>query len=823
MNRIVGKRLLVALCLVVLGLPLALWSPTSGALAAPAAGPEVTPAVHHDTSLPLRDIAPKHATGPQRAIPLRRGATPAVSPKVPAAPDPAVQSAPGGLATSTVGLNFPGVGMGDYGMTQLAGEPPDTEGAIGATQYVQWVNTSFAVFNKNTGAITYGPAAGNTIWAGFGGLCETTNSGDPIVKYDQLAQRWVFTQFAFNLDINFNPVAPYLQCVAVSTTSDALGPYNRYSFSYGSDLNDYGKLGVWPDAYYITFNMFHNAQYFTGPKVCAYDRNAMILGQAATQQCFQLSTNDFSLLPSDLDGANPPPPGAPNYLLELGGDNKSLDLWKFHVDWANNANTTLAGPTSISVTPFTLACNGGQCIPQPGNVNPLDSLGDRLMYRLAYRHFADGHEALVVNHSVMVNNTTTGVRWYELRLANGTPTVYQQSTFAPDGTSRWMGSVAMDGAGDIALGYSASSTSVFPSVVYTGRVPTDPFGQMQAETTIKAGLASQPNNSGLPENRWGDYSAMTIDPVDDCTLWYTNEYLKTENDFSWSTQIASFHFANCVPGATATTLTTQSATGPYNGTTTLTATLTTAGSTPLQGKTITFALNHNTVGTAVTDPNGVATLNNAPLAGIAVGSYPFGVTASFQGDGTDNGSSTNNSLTVTKADQTINFGTLAGHTADDAPFTVSASASSGLTVTFTASGVCTISGTTVTLTGAVGSCTITAQQAGDSNYNAAPDVPQTFAVTAGVPATITVTAGSGQSATVNTAFATALQATVLDDHGNPVNGTNVTFTAPASGASGTFQGGGTTATVTTDSNGVATAPTFTANGTPGTYSVTAAA
>ncbi|MGN6672035.1 MAG: InlB B-repeat-containing protein, partial [Thermomicrobiales bacterium] len=179
--------------------------------------------------------------------------------------------------------------------------------------------------------------------------------------------------------------------------------------------------------------------------------------------------------------------------------------------------------------------------------------------------------------------------------------------------------------------------------------------------------------------------------------------------------------------------------------------------------------------------------------------------------------------TVTKADQTINFGTLAGHTAGDAPFTVSASASSGLTVTFTASGVCTISGTTVTLTGAVGSCTITAHQAGDSNYNAAPDVPQTFAVTAGVPATITVTAGSGQSATVNTAFATALQATVLDDHGNPVNGTNVTFTAPASGASGTFQGGGTTATVTTDSNGVATAPTFTANGTPGTYSVTAAA
>ncbi|MGN6561558.1 MAG: hypothetical protein ACTHMU_02755, partial [Thermomicrobiales bacterium] len=640
MNRIVSKRLLLACCLIVLALPLALWSPTSGALAAPVTGPEVTPAVHHDTSPPLRDIAPKHASGPQRALPLRRGATPAVSPKVPAAPDPVVQSAPGGPATSTVGLNIPGVGQDDYGYNDEV-EPPDTEGAIGASQYVQWVNLAFGVFDKSTGALTYGPAEGNTLWTGFGGTCETTNQGDPTVHFDALAQRWVFTQFAFDVNGN-NLVAPYLQCVAVSTTSDALGTYNRYSYSYGSEFNDYGKLGVWPDAYYITFNMFHNAQNFTGPEVCAYDRAAILAGAAATKQCFFLNNFNYTtLLPSDLDGTNPPPAGSPNYVMNFDAGGTSLNVWKFHVDWATPANTTLTGPTSIPVAPFTpSSC----CIPQPGGVPGLDDLGDRLMYRLAYRNFGD-HESLVVNHSVAANSTT-GVRWYELRLAAGTPAVYQQSTFAPDGTSRWMGSIAMDGAGDIALGYSASSTSVFPSVRFTGREPTDPPGQMQAETTIKAGLASQPNNSGLPENRWGDYSAMTVDPVDDCTFWYTNEYLKTEADFSWSTQIASFKFANCQPTQAATTLTTPAVSGPFNGTVNLTATLT-ANSAGVAGKTVAFVLNHNPVGSATTDSNGVATLNNVSLAGIAAGSYPAGVSATFAGDSTTNGSSASNTLTVT--------------------------------------------------------------------------------------------------------------------------------------------------------------------------------
>src|SRR5205823_14486866 len=203
------------------------------------------------------------------------------------------------------------------------------------------------------------------------------------------------------------------------------------------------------------------------------------------------------------------------------------------------------GPRNIPVAAFNAACSGGgTCIPQPNTSQRLDSLGDRLMYRLAYRNFGD-HESVMVNHSVAVSgkrhSSVTGVRWYELRNPNGTPTVFQQGTYSPDATSRWMGSIAMDKVGDIALGYSASSSSVFPSVRYTGRTASDALGTMQAENIIKAGGGSQlPNLS-----RWGDYSAMTVDPADDCTFWYTNEYLKASGTFNWSTMIASFKFPGC--------------------------------------------------------------------------------------------------------------------------------------------------------------------------------------------------------------------------------------------------------------------------------------
>ena len=504
---------------------------------------EVSAAVRHDVSPPLRVLGP---TAPSAAI-LRERPLRLVGPgSSPNQPDGAVQQAAGTQIATSNGLNFAGVGQGDYGFSDQWA-PPDTNGAVGATQYVQWVNTSFAVFDKTTGAIVYGPAAGNTLWTGFGGGCETNNDGDPIVQYDKAANRWVMTQFSVS-------TTPYLQCVAVSTTSDATGTYNRYAFDYAStQFPDYPKLGVWPDAYYITFNMFTSN--FIGPKVCAYDRARMLAGAAASQQCFQLSNSYGSLLPGDLDGTTPPPAGSPNPVLSFGTN--SLNLWRFHVDWANSANSSLSGPVNLPVASFSRACNGGNCVPQPSTNQKLDSLGDRLMYRLAYRNLGD-HESLVVNHSVSVGGNlfksgVSSVRWYELRsaagstIANATPTVYQQGTLdAADGVHRWMGSIAMDQTGDIALGYSASSGSVFPSIRYTGRTPTDPLSTMEAETVIQAGSGSQLQNL----SRWGDYSAMTVDPVDDCTFWYTSEYLKTSGTWNWSTRIASFRFPGCGGPAT---------------------------------------------------------------------------------------------------------------------------------------------------------------------------------------------------------------------------------------------------------------------------------
>src|SRR5450759_2228408 len=213
----------------------------------------------------------------------------------------------------------------------------------------------------------------------------------------------------------------------------------------------------------------------------------------------------------------------------------ALQLWKYHVDWSNTANTTLTGPTAVPVASYSQACVGTNCIPQTGTSTKRYSLGDRLMYRLAYRNFGD-HESLVVNHSVTAG-ASVGVRWYELRnptgstLASGRPVVYQQGTFAPDASYRWMGSIAQDRSGDIALGYSLSSAAIFPSVAYTGRVPGDAAGTMEQETVVQPGSGSQNTNS---LSRWGDYSSMSVDPVDDCTFWYTNEYLKTNGSWNWS-------------------------------------------------------------------------------------------------------------------------------------------------------------------------------------------------------------------------------------------------------------------------------------------------
>ncbi|HLI62620.1 MAG TPA: choice-of-anchor D domain-containing protein [Terriglobales bacterium] len=488
--------------------------------------------VHHDVSPPLvemiRNARPvehgKLEAEPRRSIPLPQGLRPMEE-------DPARQFTTTGYSPQ-IGLSFEGIGDGQYGFT-VEYAPPDTNGAVGATQYVQWVNTDFAVFDKTTGSLIAGPTPGNTLWTGFGGGCEANNDGDPIVLYDKLANRWVMSQFSVSS-------GPYLQCIAVSVTSDATGPWYRYSFQY-SYFDDYPKMGVWPDAYYETFNMF-NGNTFMGSDACAYNRSAMLSGQSASQICFQQQFAVGGLLPSDLDGTTLPPAGSPNYMLDFGYN--SLNLYKFHVDFNTPANSTFTGPTVISVAAFTPLCNGGQdCVPQPLTDNKLDSLADRLMYRLAYRNFGT-HESLVVNQSVAVAGGG-GVRWYEIRNPNGTPVVAQQGTYAPDSSYRWMGSIAMDKIGDIAVGYSVSSGAVYPSIAFAGRMPSDAPGTLEAETLVWSGSGSQTPYL----TRWGDYSAMTVDPTDDCTFWYTQEYLLTTGTWNWNTRIVNFKFPGCTTGS----------------------------------------------------------------------------------------------------------------------------------------------------------------------------------------------------------------------------------------------------------------------------------
>jgi hypothetical protein len=488
--------------------------------------------VHHDVSPRLRDMPLIPPRAERRIIPRRlifRGQPSGQA-------DPVVQSSTiSPLVSTTSGLNFDGVGQGAYGFTVHAA-PPDTNGSVGATQFVQWVNVSFAVFDKSTGGLLFGPAAGNTLWQGFGiAACATNNDGDPIAQYDKAANRWVMTQ------LSFKGGPPFYLCIAVSQTSDATGAYNRYALQWTNNtLPDYPKLGVWSDAYYTSFNMFLSGSFFLGAEACALDRNMMLAGGAPTansSQCF-IDSSQASWLPSDLDGATSPPSGEPAFYLDLGSN--SLNLFRFHVDFTNSANTTFTGPINIPVAPFNDACGGGTCVPQAGTSQQLDSLGERLMWRLAYRNFGD-HEALVANHSVATGTGNVGVRWYELRDPNGATSVFQQGTYAPDASFRWMGSLAMDNVGDLAVGYSVSSTAMSPAIRYAGRVPTDSLNSLQMETSIIEGAGSQ-----LPSlNRWGDYSGMSVDPVDDCTFWYTNEYLQANGTFNWSTRIATFKFPSC--------------------------------------------------------------------------------------------------------------------------------------------------------------------------------------------------------------------------------------------------------------------------------------
>jgi len=439
------------------------------------------------------------------------------------------------------------------GPINVAGySPPDPVGDVGPNHYVAMSNVHFEIYDK-TGTSLYGPAANNTLWSLFGGLCQTSNDGDPIVLHDQLSDRWILTQFALG-STNYN-------CVAVSTTSDPLGTYYRWAFSTGPNMPDYPKYGVWPDALYVSTREFNGG--FAGVGAYAIDRAQLVAGNPTpTVVSFLVPPGATpynvgdGLLPSDMDGTTPPPPGSPNYFVgamdnggQYGAPQDALTLWKFHADFATPGNSTFALTDTIPISPYDtqFPCGGSRdCIPQPGTANKVDiqSYRQRPIFRLAYRNLGT-HESLVTNQSVESSANIGGIRWWEIRSPNSSPVIYQEGTYGPgltDGIHRWMGSIAMDQSGNMALGYSASdATSTYPSSWYTGRLVDDPLGTMpQGEASFIDGTGSQTGSA-----RWGDYTSMNIDPVDDCTFWYVNQYVPTTSSVGWRLRIGSFAFDTC--------------------------------------------------------------------------------------------------------------------------------------------------------------------------------------------------------------------------------------------------------------------------------------
>ena len=533
--------------LVLLGLGLlGVCLPVAGAATPTSPDPRltITTAVHSDTSPPLSRLATSFTVDPGRLVPenpkLRLPASSGL-------PDPVQQTAATTPARARLVASYRGLGDDFPGFTVNA-IPPDTVGAVGRTQYVQWVNSGFVVLDKKTGKAVLGPANGNAIWKGFDGECEKRNDGDPVVNYDRFADRWVLQQFAVTQG-NY-------ECLAVSATSDARGPYHRYAFKY-KGFNDYPKAGVWSHSYVQTYNMF-DAE--TGTKVCALDRAAMLAGrEEARQACIQLPATAPALLPADADGRTPPAADEDVPLVGLGAD--ALQVYSLHVDWRHPSQTALSRARALPVAAFTPACGvlyeledrtAAPCIPQPGTgavgqlaLLGLDPLSDRPMFRLAWRRFADGHEAMVVTHTVdALPTAAAALRWYELRRTAGAWRVQQQGTYVPDGDSRWMASAAMDRHGGIALGYSVSGPlGTFPGIRIAGRAAGDPSGTLSKETDVVAGGGEQTTASYL--SRWGDYSAMTVDPVDDCTLWYTTQYLQQTGIFNWSTKIVAVRLPGC--------------------------------------------------------------------------------------------------------------------------------------------------------------------------------------------------------------------------------------------------------------------------------------
>ena len=467
-----------------------------------------------------------------------------------------------------VGTGFPNYGVGVA--------PPDTTLAVGATEVVQWVNLSYADFNKSNGAIIplngQDSTPGNTIWQTLmpGTICADNNDGDIIVRYDRSAQRWLMAQNVFS--------GTYAVCVAISQTStfsDNL--WYAYQFPVvNSGFPDYPKWGVWPvtgasNGYFQTWNNFGpGGSGFVGPVICGYDRNKMLVGDTTAEQiCFQLDETEDSLLPADLDSPILPPGSEDEFFIGSVGDvdNQHLSVYSMHInDWETGSAsmTGLNNSQLVSIAPFTPACGGeydGDCVPQEGTTDELESLGGRLLYRFAYWEDQPPANATAtpplpapeqhwfVNFDVEASTGSNAVRWMEF-IANLSTvpvtdlTIFQQGTYAGttgDTNWRWFGSIARDNVRDILVGYSESNTNMYPSLAVAGRVFTDPLGTLSPEVLFVSGSGSQTDTA----DRWGDYSTMQVDPGDNCTFFFTTEYYTTISTFNWSTNISSWKFPNC--------------------------------------------------------------------------------------------------------------------------------------------------------------------------------------------------------------------------------------------------------------------------------------
>ena len=503
---------------------------------------------------------------------------------------------------ATLAESFDGLGVGFEGPQGTANlrNPSDNSLAVGPNHIFQTVNTRMAIFTKKgkqftaSGKALYGPVPTNTIFKGFGGACEATNNGDAVVRYDQLADRWLVVMPTFRrgavrpdqpqagragdpaqvsvpgqanqpgqatrlfeprpsppLSSGQSPArtqqpaaqGPYSMCYALSTGSDPFGPYYRYEFLRPL-FPDYPRPAIWTDGYYTPTS--------TGDEViqkhaCVAERAKMLKGEPANEQCVIIDGVNF-LNNADIDGKNLPPAGAPNIMMAAGGtqlkkifEDDGIFVWKFQVDWKNPANTKVTGPEKIAVAPYHYLCDGQltNCVPQPGTDRRLDAQGDKIMARLVYRRIGK-RESLVAVHSVNTSAGAGGVRWYEFQVnKDRSVKLHQQGTYAPDGFYRWMASPSIDKLGNIGIGYSFGGTPNFTGQRFAGRAASDPPGQLTLRETILVEGAGAQNAM-----RWEDYTQTAIDPSDDCTIWYVGDYIKKEAT-SYSTKIGAFRLPGC--------------------------------------------------------------------------------------------------------------------------------------------------------------------------------------------------------------------------------------------------------------------------------------